>query len=67
MIQYRTDFFTALVLGAPATLAPAGLMALLMSQPKYEVPTQISGFINDDHVHTESTKNRKRNEKINKR
>jgi len=50
-----TDFFTALTLGAPATLAPAGLMALLMSQPKYEVPTEISGFINDDHVHTEST------------
>lgn len=49
-----TDFFTALVLGAPATLAPAGLMALLMSQPKYEVPTEIQGFINDDHVHTES-------------
>ena len=24
-------------------------------QPKYEVPTEISGFINDDHVHTEST------------
>jgi outer membrane receptor protein involved in Fe transport len=50
-----TDFFTALVLGAPATLAPAGLMALLMSQPKYEVPREISGFINDDHVRTEST------------
>ena len=50
-----TDFFTALVLGAPATLAPAGLMALLMSQPKYEVPIEISGFINDDHVQTEST------------
>ena len=50
-----TDFFTALVLGAPATLAPAGLMALLMSQPKYEVPIEISGFINDDHVRTEST------------
>ena len=50
-----TDFFTALVLGAPATLSPEGLMALLMSQPKYEVPTEISGFINDDHVHTEST------------
>ena len=49
-----TDFFTALVLGAPATLAPAGLMALLMSQPKYEVPAEIQGFINDDHVHTES-------------
>ena len=29
-------------------------MALLMSQPKYEVPTEIQGFINDDHVQTES-------------
>ena len=49
-----TDFFKALVLGAPATLTPSGLMALLMSQPKYEVPTEIQGFINDDRVHTES-------------
>lgn len=48
-----TDFFTALVLGAPGSLSPTGV-AGLMQLPKYEVPTELSGFINDDHVHTKS-------------
>ena len=49
-----TDFFTAISFRSSCNLSPAGLMALLMSQPKYEVPIEISGFINDDHVQTES-------------
>ncbi len=48
-----TDFFTALVLGAPGSLSPAGVAGLMQCSPKYEVPTELSGFINDDHVHTE--------------
>jgi outer membrane receptor protein involved in Fe transport len=48
-----TDFFTAMVLGAPASLAPPGIFALL-GLPKYEVPSDIQGFINEDHVRTKS-------------
>ena len=48
-----TDFFLAMVLGAPASLAPPGIFALL-GQPKYEVPTNIQGFINEDHVRSKS-------------
>jgi outer membrane receptor protein involved in Fe transport len=48
-----TDFFTAMVLGAPASLAPPGIFALL-GLPKYEVPTDIQGFINEDHVRSKS-------------
>ena len=39
-----TDFFLAMVLGAPASLAPPGIFALL-GQPKYEVPTDIQGLL----------------------
>ena len=49
-----TDLFLPLVLGAPGTLTPAGLMALLGAIPQYEVPTELQGYLNDDHVHTES-------------
>jgi len=49
-----TDFFIPFVLGAPATLSPAGLAALLSVQPKYEVPREMQGYMNDDHVHTDS-------------
>jgi len=49
-----TDLFLPLVLGAPGTLTPAGLMALLNATPQYEVPTELQGYLNDDHVHTES-------------
>ena len=48
-----TDFFLAMVLGAPASLAPPGIFALL-GLPKYEVPTNIQGFINEDHVRSKS-------------
>ena len=48
-----TDFFLAMVLGAPASLAVPGIFALL-GQPKYEVPTNIQGFINEDHVRSKS-------------
>ena len=49
-----TDLFLPLVLGAPGTLTPAGLMALLGAIPQYEVPTELQGYLNDDRVHTES-------------
>ena len=49
-----TDFFIPFVLGAPGTLSAAGLGALMSAVPKYEVPTEMQGYINDDHVHTES-------------
>ena len=49
-----TDLFLPLVLGAPGTLTPAGLMALLGAIPQYEVPTELQGYLNDDHVHTDS-------------
>ena len=42
-----------MVLGAPASLAPPGIFALL-GLPKYEVPSDIQGFINEDHVRTKS-------------
>lgn len=48
-----TDFFTAMVLGAPASLAPPGIFALL-GQPKFEVPLNIQGFLNEDHVRSKS-------------
>ncbi len=49
-----TDFFIPFVLGAPGTLSAAGLGALLSAVPKYEVPREMQGYMNDDHVHTES-------------
>ena len=49
-----TDLFLPLVLGAPGTLTPAGLMALLNATPQYEVPIELQGYLNDDRVHTES-------------
>lgn len=49
-----TDFFIPFVLGAPGTLSAAGLGALMSAVPKYEVPVEMQGYMNDDHVHSES-------------
>ena len=49
-----TDFFIPFVLGAPGTLSAAGLGGLLSAVPKYEVPREMQGYMNDDHVHCES-------------
>ena len=35
-------------------MAPAGFNGIINAQPKYEVPREMQGYMNDDHVHTES-------------
>ena len=43
-----------MILGAPATLSPAGLAALLSVQLNMSSKGEVQGYMNDDHVHTDS-------------